>query len=51
MNLKPLAYGFLCFMRGMYPADLNSLSSHNLDYNFAKKIAYEQKGSSTEVAL
>lgn len=38
-------------MRGMYPADITSLTSHNLDYNFAKRIAHEQKGSSTEVAL
>ena len=36
-------------MRGMYPADITSLSSHNLDYNFAARIAHERKGGSSDV--
>lgn len=38
-------------MRGMYPADINSLTSHNLDYNFADRIAHEKKESDSKISL
>jgi hypothetical protein len=38
-------------MRGMYPADITSLTSHNLDYNFASRISHEQKGTGSEISL
>ena len=51
-ELEAVGLWLLMFsMRGMYPADITSLSSHNLDYNFAARIAHEKKGSSSEIAL
>ena len=51
-ELEAIGLWLLMFsMRGMYPADIASLSSHNLDYNFADRIAHEKKDSDSEIAL
>ena len=51
-ELEAVGLWLLMFsMRGMYPADIASLSSHNLDYNFAARITHEKKGSGSEIAL
>lgn len=45
IELEAVGFWILMFsMRGMYPADLLKLSSHNLDYNFAERIDSEKKG-------
>lgn len=51
-ELEAIGLWLLMFsMRGMYPADITSLTSHNLDYNFASRISHEQKGSGSEISL
>ena len=51
-ELEAIGFWILMFsMRGMYPADITSLSSHNLDYNFASKIKLQQSEKETEVSL
>ena len=51
-ELEAIGLWLLMFsMRGMYPADITSLSSHNLDYNFASRIKHEQTGKDSELNL
>ena len=51
-ELEAVGFWLLMFsMRGMYPADITSLSSHNLDYNFASRIKHEQSGKDSELNL
>lgn len=51
-ELEAIGLWLLMFScRGMYPADITSLTSHNLDYNFAKRIKHEQEGASEEISL
>jgi len=51
-ELEAVGMWLLMFsMRGMYPADITALTSHNLDYNFASRITHEKKGVNSEVAL
>ena len=51
-ELEAIGLWLLMFsMRGMYPADITSLTSHNLDYNFASRISHEQKGTGSEISL
>ena len=51
-ELEAIGLWLLMFsMRGMYPADITSLSSHNLDYNFASRIRHEQSGKDSELNL
>ena len=38
-------------MRGMYPADINEISSKNLDYNFESRIKAELADSKSELSL
>ena len=51
-ELEAIGLWLLMFsMRGMYQADITSLSSHNLDYNFASRIKHEQSGKGSELSL
>ena len=51
-ELEAIGFWLLMFsMRGMYPADITSLSSHNLDYNFSSRIKHEQSGKGSELSL
>ena len=51
-ELEAIGFWLLMFsMRGMYPADIASLSSHNLDYNFASRIKHEQSGTGSKLTL
>ena len=51
-ELEAIGFWLLMFsMRGMYPADITSLSSHNLDYNFASRISHEQNESNSIISL
>ena len=51
-ELEAIGLWLLMFsMRGMYPADITVLTSHNLDYNFSSRIKHEQSGSSSEISL
>ena len=51
-ELEAIGFWLLMFsMRGMYPADINTLSSHNLDYNFASRIKHEQSEKESLITL
>ena len=51
-ELEAIGLWLLMFCtRGMYPADITELSSHNLDYRFAEQIRNEQKGMVKEISL
>jgi hypothetical protein len=51
-ELETIGFGLLMFsIRGMCLADITSLTSHNLDYNFASRISHEQKGAGSEISL
>ena len=51
-ELEAIGFWLLMFStRGMYPADITSLTSHNLDYNFASRIKHEQSGTESEISL
>ena len=51
-ELEAIGFWLLMFsMRGMYPADITALSSHNLDYNFASRIKHEQSATGSEISL
>ena len=51
-ELEAIGFWLLMFsMRGMYPADINTLSSHNLDYNFASRIKHEQSEKNSLITL
>ena len=51
-ELEAIGFWLLMFtMRGMYQADITSLSSHNLDYNFASRIKHEQSATGSELSL
>jgi len=51
-ELEAVGFWLLMFsMRGMYPADISSLTSHNLDYNFASRIKHEQSEKKSEITL
>ena len=51
-ELEAIGLWLLMFsMRGMYPADITSLTSHSLDYNFASRIKHEQSGKGSEISL
>ena len=52
IELEAIGFWLLMFsMRGMYPADITSLTSHNLDFNFASKISHEQKETNSIISL
>lgn len=51
-ELEAVGFWLLMFsMRGMYPADISSLTSHNLDYNFSSRIKHEQSGVESKLTL
>ena len=51
-ELEAIGFWLLMFsMRGMYQADITSLSSHNLDYNFSSRIKHEQSEKDSELSL
>jgi len=51
-ELEAVGFWLLMFAtRGMYPADITSLTSHNLDYNFASRIKHEQSKKKSEITL
>ena len=51
-ELEAVGFWLLMFsMRGMYPADITSLTSHNLDYNFASRIKHEQSETKSKITL
>ena len=51
-ELEAIGFWLLMFAtRGLYPADITALTSHNLDYNFSSRIEHEQKDSNSELTL
>lgn len=51
-ELEAIGFWLLMFAtRGMYQADITSLSSHNLDYNFASRIKHEQSATGSELSI
>jgi len=51
-ELEAVGFWLLMFStRGMYQADITSLSSHNLDYNFASRIKHEQSATGSELSI